>query len=193
MLKLLPLKLNQRFVAETPATSVVERKTRLLVITFADDDPSFNTQPFVAELRRREVQADSIVLDQRATEAELKRALDRVEAGKFDALIFATTVRARSGKGSVAMPPAGLHLADELTKRDLPLIVVSLGNPYLLTAIPNAKTYLAAYSPFPVSQRAVVRALLGEIDVTGKLPVSLPGLYQRGHGIDVRMNQRGTR
>jgi beta-N-acetylhexosaminidase len=77
----------------------------------------------------------------------------------------------------------GLRLAEELTRRDLPLITVSLGNPYLLTAMPNAKTYLTAYSPFPVSQHAMARALLGEIDVTGKLPVSLPGLYQRGHGM----------
>ncbi len=177
--KLLPLKLN--------------KNSRLLVITFADDDPTFNTQPFVAELRHRELNADSIVLDQRSSEADLKRTLDRVDAGKFDAVIFATTVRARSGKGSVALPPAGLRLAEELMKRELPLIVVSLGNPYLLTAIPNAKTYLAAYSPFPVSQRAAVRALMGEIEVTGKLPVSLPGLYQRGHGLEIRVGKSTAR
>ncbi|MBL8208623.1 MAG: hypothetical protein JNM09_30610, partial [Blastocatellia bacterium] len=47
----------------------------------------------------------------------------------------------------------------------------------------GAQTYIAAYSPFPFSQRAAAKALLGEIEFTGKLPVSLPGLYLRGHGL----------
>jgi hypothetical protein len=38
----------------------------------------------------------------------------------------------------------------------------------------------------PSLQEAVVRALLGEIDITGKLPISLPGLYPRGTGIQVK-------
>ena len=59
-----------------------------------------------------------------------------------------------------------------------PLVAIAL-----LTAMPAVKTYLAAFSPYPVSQRAAARALLGEIPVTGTLPVSLPGLYPRGQGI----------
>jgi hypothetical protein len=38
----------------------------------------------------------------------------------------------------------------------------------------------------PSLQQAVARALLGEIDVVGKLPISLPGLYPRGTGIQVK-------
>jgi hypothetical protein len=38
----------------------------------------------------------------------------------------------------------------------------------------------------PTLQQAVARALLGEIDVTGKLPISLPGLYPRGTGIQLK-------
>jgi len=40
-----------------------------------------------------------------------------------------------------------------------------------------------AYGDMPALQQAVARALLGEIDITGKLPISLPGLYPRGTGI----------
>jgi len=35
-------------------------------------------------------------------------------------------------------------------------------------------------------QQATARALLGEIDVVGKLPISLPGLYPRGTGIQLK-------
>ena len=168
--KLLPLKNN----------------TRVLNITFADDDGVFNSQVFTTELRNRKVNLENVTFDYRATEADLQKLFTRLEKEKFDTVIFASLVRARSGKGSVSLPPMGTRLAEELLKRDLPLVVISFGNPYLLTALPTAKNYLAAYSPFPFSQRAAAKAILGEIEITGKLPVSLPGLYPRGHGIELR-------
>lgn len=168
--KLLPLKAN----------------ARVLAITFADDDGVFNSQTFVSELRNRKANVETVTLDYRATDADLQKLFARLEQTPFDAVLFASLVRARSGKGTVSLPPAGLRLAEELTKRELPLLVVSFGNPYLLTAMPNAKAYVAAYSPYPFSQRAAARALLGEIEIMGKLPVSLPGLYPRGHGLEIR-------
>jgi len=67
-----------------------------------------------------------------------------------------------------------------------PVIGISFGNPYLLQSFPDLRTYLVAYGDMPSLQEAVVRALLGEIDITGKLPISLPGLYPRGTGIQVK-------
>lgn len=170
------------------------RKGRPLIfnVTFAEDDAGFNTTPFLNELMQRDMLAGSITIDQRANEFDVKRLLAKLDeerrAGKFDVVVFSIIVRARSGKGSVALPSTGARLADELTKRDLPMVVISFGNPYLLTEIPKTKTYLAAYSPFPFSQSAAVHALAGEINIGGTLPVSLPGLHPRGHGIKVRAN-----
>ncbi len=162
----------------------LNRQARVLNVTFTDEEDRAVTQPFVNELRRRIPTLESVVMDLRSKDEEIKRVLDRIDARNFDTVIFASTVRARSGKGSVALPPLGLRIAEELVKRNA--IVISFGNPYLLQAIPNAPTYIAAYSPFPFSQRAAAKALLGEIEITGKLPVSLPGLYARGHGLSVK-------
>jgi beta-N-acetylhexosaminidase len=112
-----------------------------------------------------------------------------LDEGKYDAVIFSVAVRARSGKGSVALPPVGKRLSDELIKRKLPLIVISFGNPYLLAAMPNAPSYLLAYSPFEVSQRAAAKAVFGEIETVGKLPATIPGLYPRGHGLSIRRRE----
>ena len=168
----------------------LKSNARVLNITFVDDDGVFNSQVFTTELRNRKVNLENITLDFRATEADLQKLFMRLEKEKFDAVIFASLVRARSGKGSVSLPPMGTRLAEELLKRDLPLIVISFGNPYLLTALPTAKNYLAAYSPFPFSQRAAAKAILGEIEIAGKLPVSLPGLYQRGHGMEIKSSPK---
>ena len=80
----------------------------------------------------------------------------------------------------------GARLAEEIRKVKAPVIVISFGNPYLLSAMPDIPAYIAAYSPYPVSQRAAARALFGETDITGKLPVTLPDLYPQGHGLEVK-------
>jgi beta-N-acetylhexosaminidase len=191
--KLLPLSLGQR--TQPAGDREVERKGRLLNITFTDEEDRAITRFFVDELRARSariarpVSIESYTLDQRASETELGVILAKLDAEKPEAVIYSVAVRARSGKGSVALPPAGKRMADELIKRKLPLIVVSFGNPYLLAAMPEAPAYLLAYSPFPVSQRAAAKAVVGEIGIQGKLPVSLPGLYGRGHGLRVERKE----
>jgi len=53
--------------------------------------------------------------------------------------------------------------------------MASFGSPYLMEIFPEAPTWLAAFSSQDVAQRAVARALLGQIGISGKLPVRLPG------------------
>ena len=67
-----------------------------------------------------------------------------------------------------------------------PIIGISFGNPYLLDSFRGLRTYLVTYGDMPALQQAAARALLGEIDITGKLPISLPGLYPRGTGIKLQ-------
>ena len=53
---------------------------------------------------------------------------------------------------------------------------------------PGLRTYMVAYGDMPSLQQAAARALLGQLDITGKLPISLPGLYARGTGIQLIEN-----
>lgn len=158
---------------------------KMFNLTFTDEEDRAITKPFVDELLKREINVESFTINARASETEISDVLDKLDASKPDVVIYSVAVRARSGKGSVALPAVGKRLAEELIKRRLPMITISFGNPYLLLAIPDSPSYLLAYSPFPVSQRATAKALLGEIDINGRLPVSLPGLYSRGHGLKI--------
>lgn len=60
------------------------------------------------------------------------------------------------------------------------LIFTSFGDPYKLYDYPFAPTYINVYSSSQNSQRAFVKALLGEIEVTGKSPVAHEGFFERG-------------
>ncbi len=161
----------------------IDPKGRLLNITFSDEEDRAIDKVFNDEMRARAARFESLSMNHLATDSDIALILARLDEIKFDAVIFSVAVRARSGKGSVAMPPVGKRLSDELIKRKLPLIAISFGNPYLLVDIPEVRSYMLAYSPFPVSQRAAAGAIFGEILIDGKLPAPLSGFYPRGHGI----------
>ena len=74
----------------------------------------------------------------------------------------------------------------ETVSRSRPVIVVSLGNPYLTEQLPRAGTIVLAWGPFDGQQAAAARAVQGDADITGMLPISIPPLYDIGQGIVVR-------
>jgi beta-N-acetylhexosaminidase len=45
------------------------------------------------------------------------------------------------------------------------------------------------YEYYPEAEQATLRAILGEIPFTGKLPISLPGAYPIGHGLTTQAAQ----
>ena len=65
----------------------------------------------------------------------------------------------------------------------VPAVAISFGSPYLLREVTAVGTYFCAYGISPVMQTAAAAAIFGETAVSGKLPVTIPGLYERGAGI----------
>lgn len=98
-------------------------------------------------------------------------------------VVVSIFVPPRSGAGEVAVVEPLARWVEETAGRR-PTVVVSFGNPYLLSAFPSVGTYLLAWGPQEVSQRAAARALLGEIPVTGRLPISLPPFHRAGEGLE---------
>ena len=170
--KLLPLEI-------TPAKRIFN-----LAITNGDDR-LWIAQAFVGTMARAGVKIETIVLDDRSSDAEVKKALD--SAGKANVVIVSMYGRVRTGQArSVALPDPGMKALNELIDRKAPLIGISFGNPYLLLSVPKLRTYLVAYGDMPSLQEAAADALVGKIDIIGRLPISLPGLYPRGTGIQFK-------
>jgi len=74
---------------------------------------------------------------------------------------------------------------EKLSQGPIPLVLLPFENPYLLTSIPNAAAFLATFSSSLPSEIAAVKALFGEIPITGRTPVSVPGFAQLGDGIQL--------
>ncbi len=149
------------------------------------DDRNWIANSFVSRLGRHGFKVETVVLDERSTEQDVQKAVERAKSA--DLVLASLYGRVRSGQASsVGIPQAGARALSTLIAAKAPVVGISFGNPYLLQNFPGLRTYVVAYGDMPSLQQAVARALLGEIDVVGKLPISLPGLYPRGTGIQVK-------
>jgi beta-glucosidase-like glycosyl hydrolase/CubicO group peptidase (beta-lactamase class C family) len=120
-------------------------------------------------------------VNQGASEADRLRALKMgLEA---DLVVVGAYLPPRAGAGSVGVPPEFASLIRELALAR-PTVLVSFGSPYILAATPDVGTYLVAWGPREVSQKAAARALVGAAPISGRLPISLPPFHRLGEGED---------
>jgi beta-N-acetylhexosaminidase len=80
--------------------------------------------------------------------------------------------RPAQGEAVNRLLDAGKHVA-----------AVALADPFDLLAFPRVHIFLAAYSDVPASVETAAAILFGERQPRGRLPVELPGLYPRYHGL----------
>jgi beta-N-acetylhexosaminidase len=86
-------------------------------------------------------------------------------------------------RGNVALAGGFPQLIQSLIATKKPVALLALGNPYLLRTFPDVAAYLTTYSSVPDAEVSAVKSLYGEISVSGKLPVTIPGLAKYGDGI----------
>ncbi len=144
-------------------------------------DPQQETITFESELRKRLDRISFSRISTSSTHAELEAASQAATSAEIIiCAAFATVVTAT---GTVRLPEKLVDWIQRLLSLDRSLVAIAFGNPYIIEGIPQIETYLCTFSNADVSQRSAVKALLGEIDIGGRLPVSIPGIADLGTGI----------
>lgn len=172
---------------EAGALPLAAAPDRLVVLSLSSDlGDYFAGQPFVGALRARFPLAAAFYADADTGQDRLDEAFARAAAA--DVVVLGLFSRLSDRKGSVGLEPRHIDLINRLAALpDGPKVVaVSFGSPYLLRHIPDVDAYLCLYKDTADSQAAAARALCGEADVTGRLPVSIPGLTPAGHGLELK-------
>jgi len=143
-------------------------------------------QAFVDAMRKKFPAAPAFFADGDTGQDALDQAFDAASAAEV--VVVGVYSRLVDRKGSVGLEPRHIDLINRLAARpDGPkVVVVSFGSPYLLRHFPDVDAYLCLYKDTPEAQSIAVKALVGEMDVTGKLPVSIPDLYPVGHGLELK-------
>jgi beta-N-acetylhexosaminidase len=143
------------------------------------------SRAFIPELKRRWRGVTSVELSERSTANELE--LVRAMSARYDAVIASVFVRASSGSGRMDLP-ANMQtvlraIARQTGQSRTPFVAVIFGNPYTATFLPEVPAVLLTYDYYDRAERSAVKALVGEAAITGKLPIGLPGLAERGAGL----------
>jgi beta-N-acetylhexosaminidase len=148
------------------------KPARVLLLAVAADADTLPAEPFERELRSQLDTVQTVRVDPKYMRPETVHVppLDQ-----YDLAIVAMTVTVADRKATVGLPANEAEMVHALLKSGKPVVVASFGSPYLMEVFPEAQTWIAAFSTQDVSQRAVARALLGQIAISGKLPVRLPG------------------
>jgi beta-N-acetylhexosaminidase len=75
------------------------------------------------------------------------------------------------------------NLVNALTAAGKKVVVAAMRNPYDIIGFPQVNGYVATYGNKLISTKALSRVLTGEVNPTGKLPVTIRGLYDFGFGL----------
>ncbi len=160
---------------------VLDSTKRILSITYAEASDLVAGRAFNSVIAERLPAAITIRVDGRTSDAEY--AALGAQADSAALLIVSAYVSPREFSGTVGTQPAFSRFLEKMALSGKPIIVLSFGSPYLLSAFPSVSSYLLAWGGSPISQRAAALALLGEREINGRLPISLPPALPVGAGI----------
>ena len=160
---------------------IPDSSKRVLAITYADPSDLIAGRAFNALMSNRIRPLQTMRVDSRTTEAEYGELAARADSAGL--VIVSAYVSPRESAGSVATEGGFAPFVEKLALSGKPIIVLSFGSPYLLSAFPSVSSYLLAWGGAPISQRAAALALLGEREIDGRLPISLPPTVPFGAGV----------
>jgi beta-N-acetylhexosaminidase len=155
---------------------------KLLLVSIAGDPDDYPGRSLENEIRQHVDSFESMRFDTRFT------PISRFEAAgldSYDAIVVALFVRVADRKGSVALPEEQSAAVHAILAKHKSVVVVCFGSPYVIRHFPEAKTWLGIFSNADVAQRAAARAIFGQVPISGRIPVSVPGAVCVGSGLDV--------
>jgi beta-N-acetylhexosaminidase len=170
--------------------STEDTRGRDLVLIFSDDSRSESGRLLDAEVRQRIPDARVIYLDPRTAVGLTTPVMSAVDMAQkiivaiYEVPVSGKVVRGKPGDNSMAVQSASATLLENvLQAAAAKTVVASMGSPYIVSQFPEIQTYLCAYSNMKVSEISAVKAMFGEIPLTGRLPVTIPNIAARGAGV----------
>ena len=140
---------------------------------------------FLPALKAHWPNVTAVELSDRSTSGE--RELVAAMAPRFDAVVLGIYVRAASGSGRLDLAPELVRLVNLLGRSGTPtrpVVACFFGNPYVAASVTDLPAMLVTYDLGDLAEASAARALIGEIGISGKLPIAIPGLAAAGEGME---------
>lgn len=127
-------------------------------------------------------QCAEIVLSASPSEEEFAAAIELVNS--FGRILVSAFVAVRSFSGKIGLPAKHQVLINRMMASGKEVILASLGSPYVVMGLDvQPQKIVFGYGASAATQFAMADVLLNGKAAPGRLPVSIPGLYERGAGL----------
>jgi beta-N-acetylhexosaminidase len=164
--------------------SLRRSRQSMALVTYGEEDNRSLGNTLASELRSGGFAVSTFKLWPASGPASYDSAASSIE--RAGVALFAVSDKPVDRRGAIGIPDAITDLI-AATARARPTILVSFGNPYLISDLPEVGSYLIGWRSNPVTEQAVARALAGVTSITGRLPISIPPSYARGWGVQRRI------
>ena len=158
-------------------------KARVEVITITDEADAHVGEALCDVLRRGVASVGVSRIWNESGRNATERVLAKVQ--EADVLVIGVYLSIGAWKGGLGLSPGVQEFLEKVHVMGKPAVTIAFGDPYVLGKVPTTPGVMAAYAGLRKSEEAAARALRGLTAIHGRLPVTIPGTYQRGTGIQL--------
>jgi beta-N-acetylhexosaminidase len=167
----------------------IPRESQVLYLSVLDYPSGWRiaapSRTFIPELRKRWPNVTAIELSDRTDVGEIE--LVRAMVPRFDAVVASVFVRTASASGRLDLAAPLQRLLQDVARATAvsgrPFVTTLFGNPYVAMFLPDLPAVLLTYDFYDRAEASAVRALAGEAAIAGRLPITLPGMFEAGFGL----------
>ncbi|MAO86834.1 MAG: hypothetical protein CMF86_01840 [Candidatus Marinimicrobia bacterium] len=156
----------------------------LIVLDIYDHPNDHRESTMTKSLKSSEQPIRSFQIDESDSSDFLNSVLNQIPAN--GTVIVNAFASPQAHKDRIGLPAAENRFLKDMIKKVERLILVSFGNPYLIQDFPDLPVYVCAYKGNKVMQTAAAEAILGNVPINGKLPITIPDIADFGDGIDLQ-------
>ncbi|MBS1515452.1 MAG: glycoside hydrolase family 3 C-terminal domain-containing protein [Bacteroidetes bacterium] len=159
---------------------------KVMIVSLNNGNDKANSDLFFNEFNSKAGQYFSFetTYDLSGDISESDAIINEAVQNNYETVIIPVYAKVKIKTGTVGLPESQIRLINTLVSKGKKVIVISFGNPYLIQGFTNIDSYICAYSDSESSIRAAVKAVFGEINFKGKLPVTITEDYKFGTGLN---------
>ena len=161
----------------------VGEKEEIVVIDIYDHPNNHEESTTTKKLKRSGLPIRALQVDESDTKMYYESILNTVPTNA--PIILNAFASPSAWKNRIYLPTPQMEFINALNKKSKRLILISFGNPYLIRGLPETPAYICAWKGNDVMQNALVASLMGKTNFTGRLPITIPEIAERGFGIQL--------
>jgi beta-glucosidase-like glycosyl hydrolase/CubicO group peptidase (beta-lactamase class C family) len=151
---------------------ITSKYNKISCVTITDGEGSERSIVFQSMLEKRLVNVSSYLISKNSGSINFDTTLNALR--KSDLIILPVFIDVKTYQGPIDLSVKLNDFISEVLKLKIPTILLSFKNPYIASLFPDCPVILNTFSHSKSSQKAALRAILGETDIFGTLPVTIP-------------------